>query len=277
MKKIHSPILWTILLEVATTFIRFRCSSAVDFGISFLLFFLMVYILSGKVPDKAYRVPVTAIVTLALLTALAWVLDGAPPTVGCFDIAGQALACVFGYLYRRYTAAAFRIAIVAISVAMSVFYYLRGHELWLNYLSYGTATGIVHETAPTDWMNQIAPSADKTNYKATDMVVLDFFNTRCGYCFAAFPTVQQYYEQWKNNDRVAVYALDIPIKGDTTGMAMQVVRDRGFTFPVLVGNENLKKLFNIQAYPTVIVLQQNNIIFRGTIEDAGKLVAEKLK
>jgi thiol-disulfide isomerase/thioredoxin len=261
---------------VGTTFIRFR-SIAADFGISFLLFFLMVYILSGKVPGKAYKVPVTAIVTLALLTALAWVLDGAPPIMGCFDLAGQALACVFGYLYRRYTAVAFRIAIVAISVTMSVFYYLRGHDLWVNYLNYGTATGIVHETAPTDWMSQIAPSADKTNYKATDMVVLDFFNTRCGYCFADFPTVQQYYEQWKNNDRVAVYALDIPIKGDTTGMAMQLVRDRGYTFPVLVGNENLKKLFNIQAYPTVIVLQGNHIIFRGTIEDAGKLVAEKMQ
>lgn len=87
------------------------------------------------------------------------------------------------------------------------------------------------------------------------ITLIDFWEVWCGPCIASLPKV----ENLKNK-----YSLELNVIGIVTedlGSAIKLVKKKGTTFRNLVGNNNLKKTFNVNSWPRYFLVTSN-----GTIE-----------
>lgn len=100
------------------------------------------------------------------------------------------------------------------------------------------------------------------------ILILDFWHTRCGVCFRKFPIVQELYTKYKSDTSILILTINKPIEDDSTGQAFNVIKQNGYTFPVLLPkNKSLPEIFEVTSYPTTFVIDKNGkIIFKGDIE-----------
>ncbi|HEY4307806.1 MAG TPA: redoxin domain-containing protein [Pirellulales bacterium] len=107
------------------------------------------------------------------------------------------------------------------------------------------------------------------------VVVIDFWATWCGWCFKGLPNLQQVYDQYRDNDRVAIVTVstdevsvsnnDLSAAFDKAGLKMPILRDI---------DQQSRSMFEVQGLPTMFLLGPD-----GTVEsiDVGyqpKLAAE---
>jgi hypothetical protein len=60
---------------------------------------------------------------------------------------------------------------------------------------------------------------------------------------------------------------------DNQGEAFENLTQKGYSFPVLMGNQEILEALDVYVYPTVILLDQNGmIVFKGEIEEAELLI-----
>jgi thiol-disulfide isomerase/thioredoxin len=155
--------------------------------------------------------------------------------------------------------------------------FFQGYEYWYHKLNYGTFTGKVQHEVPTKFEAYDAQNGLLTDSSFQDKVVLlDFWYTGCGVCFEKFPQVQAAYDRYKDDQSVAIFAVDKPIEEDTPGQAFQVIKDEGYTFPVVIAkDEQLPEKFGVKFYPTTFVIDRTGqIVFRGDIAGAVKMAEE---
>jgi thiol-disulfide isomerase/thioredoxin len=189
----------------------------------------------------------------------------------------QYLGIAFGFMFVTFQKS-FRIftTVFGFSIAFLMFY--AGYDLWLHKLDFGTFTGKVEaHNLPTKFeaFDESKSLVSEINFK-NKIVLLDFWTTSCGACFRKFPKLQEAYEKYRSDPSIMVVAVNAPIQEDKAGQAFQMIREREYSFPVVVTKEeNLAEKFGVQAYPTTFVISQNgNIVFKGSIEGALELVED---
>lgn len=160
--------------------------------------------------------------------------------------------------------------------------YFIGYGLWLNKLNYGTFSGeIMHEKiSPTINFIDSTGVLIKINNYLGKVVILDFWNSKCGVCYQKFPEVQKTFNKYKLNSRVRFYSVNAFLNGiDKDGDAFRIIKERGYSFPVLVCKDHaLLKELRVAVYPTVLILnQKGEYVFRGSIEDVDKMIQKLLK
>jgi len=170
--------------------------------------------------------------------------------------------------------------ILGLSTVLAIFMYFNGYSLWLHKLNFGTFSGNVNFTSPIsisgyDQNNQLI--TNKTFHNR--IVVLDFWHTQCGVCFRKFPEVQKLYNKYGKDQAVLLFAINKPSKQDTIGQVFSMLKDRGYTFPVVVLTvDTIPQAYGVTHYPTTIIIDKTgNIVFRGVIENAEKVIDELLK
>jgi thiol-disulfide isomerase/thioredoxin len=161
-----------------------------------------------------------------------------------------------------------------------VFMFFQGWDYWLHKLDYGTFTGKIE----SDKLQQKVEGIDQHNNKINNqtleskIVLLDFWHTKCGVCFQKFPQLQTFYDKYKNDDSVIIFAVDKPLDEDKEKSAFKVIEEEGYNFPVLLPtDEDLPEKFGVKGYPTTFVInKQGNVVYKGDIEGA-ILRVEELK
>ena len=274
-KKILLCIVLTAIITIGTTFVRHHFLKQ-DFWISFCIYFVLVFFLIVRSPEYKKAILLSFLSTIIGLYGLAWIIDGQPPLLGLTNIIGTLIACTSGYAFYVFKSTGYRLSIISVCVFICIFYVAYGHKFWLNYLNYGTPTGRMAKKTEVNWVYDINDSSGtfKKSVQNNNLIVLDFFNTACPVCFAKFPILQKIYNQYKDNSNIAIYAINIPIKRDSIGMAVNMVKRKNYTFPVMVGKYKLDSIFDIRSYPTTILIRNDTIIFKGGIEDAYKKIEE---
>ena len=170
--------------------------------------------------------------------------------------------------------------ILGLSTVLAIFMYFKGYSFWLHKLNFSTFSGNVNFTLPIsirgyDQNNQLITNKAFHNR----IVVLDFWHTQCGVCFRKFPEVQKLFNKYGKDQAVLLFAINNPSKQDTTGQAFAMLKDRGYTFPVVVPTvDTIPQAFGVTHYPTTIIIDKTgNVVFRGAIENAEKVIDELLK
>lgn len=85
--------------------------------------------------------------------------------------------------------------------------------------------------------------------------ILYFFAPWCQICHASISNLENIYLKRDDIDVVAI-ALDF----DNVEEVQQFVADKALTFPVALGNMEIKTTFQITGYPSYYVLDENNAV-----------------
>lgn len=160
----------------------------------------------------------------------------------------------------------------------TVFMFFQGWHYWLHKANFGTFTGRVEAyrlPAAFDVIDEKKNLITANDFQ-NKIVILDFWHTRCGACFMKFPQLQALHEKYQNDSSVAIFAIDKPIEEDKPNQAFEMIRERGYSFPVVIAkDENLPENFGVQVYPTTFVIDRKGmIVFKGDIEGAVRMVGE---
>lgn len=176
-----------------------------------------------------------------------------------------------GYLFsKREVSNLLRLGFVLVGLGCSAFYiYGNGFEYWASFLEDDHSfTGKVKPVDADTTFKMYNKDGDTLGFEQyrDKIVYLDFFNTGCPVCFKKFPELEQIYQRYRDRKDILIQAVNIPMQGDTLGQSFAMVLERGkgqYHFPVLVGNTHMAQVFYVETYPTVIILKDNKVVFRG--------------
>jgi thiol-disulfide isomerase/thioredoxin len=181
------------------------------------------------------------------------------------------LSAAFFYKFRS----VYKFLPVALSLAFVMFMFFSGWEYWFHFANFGTFTGRVSYSLPTKF-----EAFDEQELLITDddfrgkIVLVDYWYTKCGVCFNRFPHVEAAYKKYKGDSSVSIYAVDKPIAEDKPGEAFRVIKEEGYSFPVLIAvDEDIPEKWGVTGYPTTFVIDRAGVVvFKGDIEGAIRTV-----
>ena len=150
-------------------------------------------------------------------------------------------------------------------------YYIYGFNAWIHYIDFGNFNGKVNKKISFDSRKYF--NLENRN----KLILLDFYNTSCVVCFRKFPVLQDIYTSFEGDTNILIYSIDIPLPRDTPGMAINLIRSKNYTFPVIVDKYRLDSVFQIYTYPTTILLKDNTMILKGDIEKVKEIIKKELK
>jgi thiol-disulfide isomerase/thioredoxin len=214
----------------------------------------------------------TSILLLQAFTIYTWFVWD---TYGLPAVMTHCLGVISAYFYYKSKTPKNTI-IFTLSSCFVVFMFFQGWDYWLHKINFGTFTGQVSYTLPAKFE---AFDENKNFFTEQDfnnkIVVLDFWFSRCGACFDKFPKVQELYNKYQNDSSVLVIAVNRPIEEDKKKSAFQIIKEDGYSFPVVVvADEEMPEKLGVNKYPTTFVIDQNGtIVFKGRIENAFDVVA----
>jgi thiol-disulfide isomerase/thioredoxin len=270
-------LLVSVLLLLLVSFLtdKIQYNTAFSFTGYFFLTLISIKFFSKKL--SAISVIWTIFATMLVLqsfTIYTWFIWD---TFGLPVVAATCFAVISAFLLHKWK---FPLNILPafLSACFVVFMFFQGWDYWVHKMNYGTLTGRVQAfnlPAKFEGLNEQNEIVTDESFR-NKIVLLDFWYTGCGVCFQKFPQVQAAYDRYKNDPSVAIFAVDKPIEEDTPGQAFQVIKDEGYSFPVVIAeDEELPKKFGVKFYPTTFVIDRGGqIVFRGDIEGAVKMVEE---
>lgn len=172
----------------------------------------------------------------------------------------------FGYWF--YKSPNFWLPLLLISFVFTWQY--AGTTLFLNYINFGTLSGKVSERIPL--MNLYYSNGTTATPKLSKTVILDFWNSKCGYCYALFPLIDSVHKKI-DTSRFDLRVVNIPFKTEKKEDNYNLLDRFHYSFnQVFMDNASSMDSFNITGFPTTIVLQDNRIIYRGDFEEALKML-----
>lgn len=274
----------TLLVVILTTFIRFY-DVRLDSIIMFIAFGIMGFCVSVY-----YFSPLkTSIIissSLFIIYTLSWTCDNlmiVDPNwnylqIGTFSFVFGILGAISGSLLANKKIAIWiRLIWTLFFLVLNIWFYISLYNYWSHYIGYNNLDGRVSEHLPNDWylIKEENDTISANNFKSKT-VLLDFWTVSCINCFQEFPVLNSIYEQYRNRKDFILFAVNIPIKNFSSVAGLDKIKQSGYSFPTIIGNELVREAFLIDKYPTVIIIQKNKIVFRGNIYMAQNYLKELL-
>ncbi|MCH5161791.1 MAG: TlpA family protein disulfide reductase, partial [Clostridiales bacterium] len=99
--------------------------------------------------------------------------------------------------------------------------------------------------------------------KEKEAVVINNWGTNCTYCVKEMPAMQAMYENY--SDRIEILAISNYMGGDSDSainsyIASEAAKGNNYTFPLMRDKSGLGSHFNIQGWPTTIVIDRYGAI-----------------
>lgn len=268
---IISIVIFTILLLMGAYPGHYYRFSAASIG-----YCLLIYYLFTKTLTRNERITTVFIMTFPILVVggILHTLDFTNTRLALPSNLAHIVGVFFGAIIFYSNRISVKIILSFILVSGSLWITFYGYAMWEDKINYGTYTGVVEEATP------VFVFADEQEVKFSNIdiknkiVVLDFWNTRCGICFQKFPIFQKLFDNYHEDSTIKIIAVNIPLKQDTIGQAFKIMHEFYYSFPVMILNETTKKnCFGIQVFPTTVIIDQDgNVIYKGKIDNVEKII-----
>ena len=155
--------------------------------------------------------------------------------------------------------------------------FFQGWHCWIHRAQHGTFTGRVSYFLPArlEAFDESGKQVTEQDFNGK-IVLLDFWHSRCGYCFAKFPHVEQAHQTYKNDSSVLILAVNKPLEVDKPNQAFEIIREEGHSFPVVITKDaEMSEKFGVFRFPVAFVINQmGTIVYKGDIEGAVKMVED---
>jgi len=214
--------------------------------------------------------PFLSILVLTIVQAVISILLGKKIFLwGLTDIILILISCIIPYFIKKIKLNYVKGIILFLYFSLIAAYSYYIPKLYENKVAFGSFTGdknidLKHDYAflgfskGTEEKLSISDFKDKT-------IVLDFWNNNCGVCFEKFPKVDELRSKVTNKN-VMFLAVNVFKRKSEIKNGLEMFRDEKLGYNTLfISEENAKEL-QVYAYPTVLVIKDNKIVYRGTIE-----------
>ncbi len=190
------------------------------------------------------------------------------------DFAIRMLAILSGWGYHCLRGRAGKITLASVFLLFALWSSYFGYRQWLNFLNFGSASGKIElalDTPPV-FLDGNGDTVALSRFQG-QYVVLDFWNSTCGYCIQQFPIFQQFCDDLEDQDKAVVFSVHCRLdkQGETYATGESILREKGYSFPALSAGivDPMLKTLGVKAFPTVLIFDPaGKLIFRGRLEDA---------
>lgn len=227
------------LVTIGTFFISFFVLKKYDFIKNFILLIVPILVL----------IFITSVINYDFLRSI-------------FYLIFIPIASFLGYLYKIKKN-------IIIPIAVIIFSLVIGLYIYPNYFVYFINKGARKNTVSPKF--ELIDRNKKQVKFTKNIIVLDFWTTSCGVCFKKFPELEKIYLAYKNNDNIAFYSVNIPLKRDNFNKTLKMVDSMNYKFSTIYAlpKDNIQKKLNINAFPHLIIIKNDSIRY------SGRLVTEK--
>lgn len=277
--------LGALLLDLALSPLRgYFLGMPFSAGFSFFVLGIYTYLCIRKCKKvEPYIVFLAVLVGWSLINIPIRIVVWDNGMVSLLETIMRILGIIAGYLFWK-SGNIWRAIILIGGLWLSIYVYFWGYKNWTYYLNYGSVSGNIEMKETSDPILFITNQQDTVrvggSLKEEKIFLLEFWTTTCGQCFRSFPKVQAFYEKYKNNPEIALYAVNVPYRKDKEDRAFEMIKELKYSFPVgvYVGKNGSLNKYGVNGYPTVLVVnKEGNIIFRGDMEKAIDVVEKLLK
>jgi peroxiredoxin len=111
-----------------------------------------------------------------------------------------------------------------------------------------------------------------TDYRGR-IVLLDFWATSCGGCKVEIPWYKEFADKYKSN---GLAVIGVSLDDDGWKIVKPFLAKNPINYPVVIGGENLIKLYGIESMPTTLLIDRDGNIAASHVGmvDKGKFEAE---
>ena len=175
-------------------------------------------------------------------------------------VAPTVLGFLAGMLMYRYPRGRYALAVLILAL-------IAGNIYAAKNVLHDDYSEVLNEAAPDTPFRYEGDTLSLSAFK-DKVVVMDFWNTRCGPCYKKFPELEQLYQQYANRSDVAIMAFNVPLRGDTLGMAEYKISSKGYSFKTAVAlDKDDNRSFGVSGYPTLLIIDKTGKIrYRGALE-----------
>ena len=270
IKKILHVFLWLALIlafEAATGWVRMY-SLRIDNFIMFIKYFLLTLLVWHKWRKTflGYSIVVwffTLFFTLEFLYQFLVVKDFTTIafTNMLLGISGYYAAVLWIKFPQRQW---IKITVTIIPVLLAALCFFNSNRIMYFY-SYLTFNLDRHEFISPDQYRLTDKDGAPFIFKKDQVYVIDFWYSGCAICFRKFPDFNRRYLH-NSNEGISYISVNYPVKNDTPGQAFDMIAERQYQFPTYQGPENVGKIFGLHGYPTIVVMRNDTMYYRGQEE-----------
>lgn len=247
--------------------------------VGFIIFYLLTIFFLRK--KDTIWIPASIAIGLSFFTLPIHVLLWESTLVSLLEYIIHLTAVIAGYicyrLKKQYIKYIFSLLIISGAYVLST----TGYKSWIFYLNHKTFNGKISEKQLSSELNlQNTEGKDiEWNDFHKELIVLDFWNKGCYYCYEAFPDVQKLYDAHAKTN-VGVYTVYVGSKrrNESYETGDSILKSRGYNFPALFLCEDspILKELEITVYPTVVVINKDReLVFRGNIEKVKHFIDQR--
>ena len=229
------------------------------FVYNFLLSFIITIVFLKK--KKKWFLISYLIIALILTFYIFYINDFKLIALHTLSSLSLLIGLIFGCIYYFLR---FKFVTLFLVLLINSFVLLYGYEIWLNKLNYGTFLGNVNYEISN---NSFLYDSDNNVFKfeKDKIYVLDFWNTTCGVCFQEFPKFEKLSHKFQDKN-IRFYAVNHMYKDENIYSNNVFLIDHDVSVPSLYfkGSKlELSKAFKVDAFPTVIIIQNNKVLYKG--------------
>lgn len=179
------------------------------------------------------------------------------------------LSCIIPYSVKRIKLNYIKGIILFLYFSLIVAYSYYIPKLYENKVAFGSFTGDENINIKQDYIFLDFSKGTEKKLTFNDFknktIVLDFWNNNCGVCFEKFPKIDELRSKVSNKN-VMFLAVNVFKRKNEIKNGLEMFRDEKLGYNTLFISEENAKDLQVYAYPTVLVIKDNKIVYRGTIE-----------
>ncbi len=270
MKNYILSFISAIVLSIVLSPIRGYFSMELSILSGFVAFFTLSFFFFKKLNGKADKILFFMLLAILVFEVpLRWGNLWNKSLITLPDPIFHILGIISGYFVYKFKAKWKYILPALLSIA-AVIMYFNGFELWHHKVVFGTFNrrGPIL-TAPMQLVG-LNQKSEKINLSSSNKyVLLDFWHTKCGYCFEAFPTLDKIYKENISDTNLLIFAVNKKLKTDSAKQGLNMIKKFDFSFPLFFPEvDSLPEVFGIEVYPTTLLIDpQGNIVFKGELKN----------
>ena len=145
-------------------------------------------------------------------------------------------------------------------------------DKWFHYIAYSNFGTIKSEEIDFFWELEHDNTflTNKHDSLKDTYLVLDFWSSSCVVCMLEMPAWDSL-SQVSSQLPVAIIPVFIPYRGETAEDAMTILKKYDIRYvSTAIGNQDIMQKFRVAAFPTVLIVKDNVIHFRGGTNEAIK-------